>query len=313
VNVEGNGAGISAPAWRRAREAANAGDAAGALALLEQVALEGLDEADRLETALCRAACLVRLGRAGEAAEPLAVARALAPRDWRVADAEGTALSAAGKPAGAVEKHREACRLAPAEPAGALAWFNLADALERAGDAAPLDETLDAYRRAIDLDREFAPPHDRLGKLMLRAGDPAAAAAAFEELSHVRPRWPGLYLAWGDALAAAGDRDGAMARYRTCVGTDTEREVPALVRLARLLREGGDLASARAALGEALHEDPFYFLAHAESGMCLLEQGRTAEAAAELARALQLLELSAEGPAHRAWIEEALRGARAQD
>jgi len=214
---------------------------------------------------------------------------------------------ARGPETGALAALRAACARAPDS---AVAWFNLGDALERDGGAGSLAEAADAYRRAIDADRDFAPPHDRLGQLLLRNGDPAGAAAAFEELSHVQPRFPGVFLSWGRALAAAGDVEGAMARYRKCAQVDAEREVPALTAWARLLRERGDLAGARGRLAEALHEDPYYFLAHAEEGMCLLAAGEREAGIERLGRALEMIDFAKDASSERAWIEEALRAAR---
>jgi tetratricopeptide (TPR) repeat protein len=44
--------------------------------------------------------------------------------------------------------------------------------------------------------------------------EPAAAAAKFEQAVEANPNHAYAYARWGDALAAQGDREGAVVKYR---------------------------------------------------------------------------------------------------
>ncbi|MBL4720857.1 MAG: hypothetical protein JKY20_06975, partial [Alphaproteobacteria bacterium] len=52
------------------------------------------------------------------------------------------------------------------------------------------------------------------GEAALKASDYAAAIALFKSATATESDQPAALMGWGDALAGAGDRDGAVQRYK---------------------------------------------------------------------------------------------------
>ena len=79
--------------------------------------------------------------------------------------------------------------------------------LERPQDAKPVLE------KTIRLEPEFAKPHEDLGFLHLRTGDPEQAIRCFEEAIRLDAEQPGAWSGLADALMHHGDRERADPVY----------------------------------------------------------------------------------------------------
>jgi Flp pilus assembly protein TadD len=115
------------------------------------------------------------------------------------------------------------------EPAAALRWFALAEALapalpelwvDRGVALARLDrpdEARAAYEHALELDPRDGSAWRNLARLLSEAGDPNAARASLEALSGRLRRDPLTQLALGDAWLSVGDPERALQAYRAAL------------------------------------------------------------------------------------------------
>lgn len=135
-------------------------------------------------------------------------------------------------------------------PDDAAAWYALARAEERAGDATDAE---DARRRAVALDPVLADAELFEADALWMNGDYALALDAYRSYRRERPRGP--YLAYGlrreaGCLARLGKDDDAIATLRRVVVLAPDHADTRLD-LAVLLRSRGDLAGAVAELQTA--------------------------------------------------------------
>jgi tetratricopeptide (TPR) repeat protein len=104
------------------------------------------------------------------------------------------------------------------DPASALEWFEIGCRLD--ADATRLDEAVDAYRRAIACDPDFADAHCNLGALHQARGDRPAARACYEaavgaDATHVEARFNLAGL-----LEEEGRDEAALVHYRAASRAD---------------------------------------------------------------------------------------------
>jgi tetratricopeptide (TPR) repeat protein len=102
-----------------------------------------------------------------------------------------------------------------------------------------------------------------LGTLHLRAGRPAPAAEAYGEAIRLFPTYADAYAGRGMALAQTGDAMGALAALGRAIELDPRSPAPWYFR-ARVERDRGDLASARADALEAKRLAPPALLAEVD-------------------------------------------------
>lgn len=136
------------------------------------------------------------------------------------ADARGNlanVLASSGRRAEAVVEFESALKFRPAD---AGTRYNYALALGGLGRYEDAQRELEACLRA---DGKFTDAHELLGDLLLARSKAGEAASHFREAVAQRPASARANLGLGIALAAAGDRAGAMASLRkAAAGTDEE-------------------------------------------------------------------------------------------
>lgn len=246
----------------RAHRALQSGDAAGALALAEQVIAQRPAHAPMRQLAAIVAR---RLGRPAEARAHLEVALQATPRDPHIRNSFANLLFELGDFQGARSAYEAALALKPGQ---VETLVNLALACKRLRDHA-------SARAALDAALAIAPDHVRashtLGLILCEDGDPTAAAAALDRalagaptdirlleararaeadaggdprpyLGRARAAAPadrGLALAEALAILQAGEPDQATARLEDLVAAHPDFE-PAHAALAGLRWQGGD-------------------------------------------------------------------------
>jgi tetratricopeptide (TPR) repeat protein len=109
---------------------------------------------------------------------------------------------------------------APAErdSTSALEWFEIGCRLDP--DAARQEEALDAYRRAVAYDPDFADAHCNLGALHQQRGERAAAAACYEAAVRVDPAHVEARFNLAGLLEEDGRDEAALVHYRSAARAD---------------------------------------------------------------------------------------------
>jgi tetratricopeptide (TPR) repeat protein len=104
------------------------------------------------------------------------------------------------------------------DPASALDWFELGCQL----DAEPgrQEEALQAYRRAVDGDPEFADAHCNLGALHQSRGERELARACYERALDADPAHVEARFNLAGILEESGRDEAALVHYRSAARTD---------------------------------------------------------------------------------------------
>ncbi len=209
---------------------------------------------------------------AGQAPAALVAARtALRLRPgWPLARCRvGSALAALGRKEEAAALFREVLATIPDH---AEAAFLLGQVLSEGGDHSGAASAFAIAARCPG----FALAHLRHAESLLAAGAPAAALAACEAAGPSSQFEPPLRLrldlAAGNACAALGQRETAVARYREALAAAPD-QAEALANLCAVLQEIGDLDGAVAAGEAALQRAPGFAAAAANLGNAKLTLG----------------------------------------
>jgi tetratricopeptide (TPR) repeat protein len=191
-----------------------------------------------------------------------------------------TALDADGRSDDALVHYRRAVEL---EPQYAPAYNNLA-VVQRAHGS--LDAAVATYRRALAIQPDYPDAHYNLANALLAQNNPREAQEHFEIALRSIPDSAGVRNNLGIALSAQGDTGGAIAAFRNAVAADS--------RSAKAHRNLGDALSDAGRTGEAIEElrtsialDPADPSTHYNLGHVLLGAGRLDEAITEFRAAIE--------------------------
>ena len=193
----------------------------------------------------------------------------------------GSALATSGDYAEAVEVFQKALALEPNSPG---AHFNLGMALRETGN---LEAALLHLRQVAGADPTNASIHYELGQTLRQRGDLAGAIVSLEKAIEINPELREGYYALGVALR----QQGAASRRPRPEATSPADD---LYQRANQAAGGGDLATAREELTEALRLDENHADAHSLLGFVLGQQRELSSALGHLERAVALRPESAE-------------------
>jgi len=169
-------------------------------------------------------------------------------------------------------------------PASATAHNNLANVLRQKG---ALDEAIDHYRSAIELEPNYRFGQYNLGAALLQKGDPTAAIPLLEAALKTDPNYAKAYYSLGTALAKTGRSDTAIVSYNRALQLQPDF-VEAHTDLANVLLERGDNAGAMAHYRKAVELDPNSPMTHYNLAVGLARTGHNDEAIAELRTVLRI-------------------------
>jgi tetratricopeptide (TPR) repeat protein len=229
--------------------------------------------------------CLENLGVAALHQAPPQRDRAMAlfrealrinPLDPQLHNNLGTTLMEVGRLDEAVAEHRAAIRYAPGY---AEAYGNLGVALHKLGRQA---EAAAAYRTALDIKPDLAYARTDLAILLQQMGQSGEGEAKVQLRDAAA-----VALELGDASAAAGQYEAAVAHYRDALanGADTPA---ARTKLGVALARSGALQDAATELRLVLHATPNDAAAHANLATVLMSMHDFAQAIDEFQRSLML-------------------------
>ncbi|MBN2576175.1 MAG: tetratricopeptide repeat protein [Deltaproteobacteria bacterium] len=171
---------------------------------------------------------------------------ALAPREPRVHNGLGVALSEIGKVEEAIAHYREAVALSPQY---AEAHNNLGDALARK-DA--VKEAVAQFEKAVQLDPGYTIARANLGMMLARTGQTDKAIVHMKKVVEAKPDAAEARRDLGHALADKRDLSGARVQLEEAVRLSSRRDPLALHILGRVYADLGRFPEAVRAQREAL-------------------------------------------------------------
>ncbi|HEY9785810.1 MAG TPA: tetratricopeptide repeat protein [Candidatus Obscuribacterales bacterium] len=137
-------------------------------------------------------------------------------------------------------------------PKDAIAHNDLGWALRQNNDLKGAEQEL---REALKLDPGLSYAHSNLSVVLLDTNRAAEAAEEAKTSVQLDAKQPIFRVVYGNALAATGDRKGAIDQYRKAVELRPDYE-NALYNLGRVLLDDGQSAEAKVVLSQALALDP---------------------------------------------------------
>jgi tetratricopeptide (TPR) repeat protein len=175
---------------------------------------------------------------------------------------------------------------AAVDPDNWFAWQWVGSELLRQRD---LDAAEEAFLRSLELRPQLAATQRGLADVHAERGDWNAAIRGYERAIRLRPREAVSHMRLARALAASGQTAEALGRARHAVtlaqGADRAQ---ALVILAFVHLERGEIRPAIAACRRAAEAQPGLAEAHSLRGLALLRAGRVEEARSAMQHALAL-------------------------
>jgi len=191
------------------------------------------------------------------------------------------ALQASGMNDAAAEHYRRAIEL---QPDYAPAFNNLG-VLQRA--SGNVDDAIRTYERALALKGDYPDAHYNLANALLQKGQPREAAEHFRIALRSIPDSAGAANNLGIALSAEDKPQDAVAAFRAAVAADPNAAV-AHRNLADALASAGQVPEAIAEFERAIALDPKDVAAQYNLGVVLLQAGRTEDAVRALRAAVAL-------------------------
>jgi serine/threonine protein kinase/tetratricopeptide (TPR) repeat protein len=185
-------------------------------------------------------------------------------------------------PAEAVGFYRAALAIRPGTSA---VYNNLGSSL---ADLKRLDEAIDAYHKAIELDSKNAGlPYSNLGKTLHDQGKVAEAVEAFHKAIEIDSKAAYAYIGLGELYEGQKKWQESINAYQKGIEIDPNR-ADDHNRLGIALYRHGNFKEAANAYQKAIAIAPNYADAHCNLGLALLRLGKLNEAVAACSKAIQI-------------------------
>ena len=191
----------------------------------------------------------------------------------------GEQLAGEGKIDAAIEAFRRAISI---DPQYAAAHHNLGILLRRQGQ---FDEAIESYTRATAIQPDFVEAHYNLGNALFDLGDLDAAVASYHKALAIKPDFAQAHNNLGNALIKLGKLDESLVCYQKALAVEAEY-VEAHKNLGNALQQLGQLEDAVASYHKALAINPDFAEAHNNLGLALQSLERPDEAVASYHKAL---------------------------
>lgn len=203
----------------------------------------------------------------------------------------GNVLAKEGRIDEAVESFRRALNM---DPNYAVPHYNWGNLLARQGK---LEEAADHYRKALETEPDYAEAHNNLGNVLLARGELKDALRHLTRALELTPHEAQVHFNLGVVLASEGRLEEAVGHYQKAVRINPDY-AEAYHNAGIILAAQGRLENAVDHFQQALRIRPEFAEAHEALGKLLALQGRADEAARHHQEALRLLQ-SREVPARR--------------
>jgi predicted O-linked N-acetylglucosamine transferase (SPINDLY family) len=195
--------------------------------------------------------------------------------------AQGNALEDSGEFEAALERYREALRVAPEYP---RAHLNAGNALRHLGRH---DEAASALRQSLRCSPSYAPAHFNLGTLLAELGENGAAESELREALRLQPDLADAAVVLADIFESTGRLPDAEAELQHALHLRPDFAGAAL-NLGQLLLRQNRFDDAETSLLKARAMDPSLASVHGALGSLYVRTGRGAEAERAFAIALEL-------------------------
>ena len=199
------------------------------------------------------------------------------PRSEKYRFAYGLLLTDASAPAAAVIRLEEALKTFPDS---SRLWFALGLAHYKNNKNVEAEE---AFRRAAELDPNFAPAFAYLGVVRIQVGDYAGGVKLYEKALQLNPKLAVVHYLIADALLKQPDADPALIESHLKRAVEMDQTfAPARLALAKLYMRGERWDDAVAALEVAVKLDPQEAEAYYQLGRAYARLKRAAAAQAAM-------------------------------
>ncbi len=163
-------------------------------------------------------------------------------------------------------------------------YNNLGNVLAKQGRA---DEARESFRRALDIDPNYAVPHYNLGNLLARQGKLEEAAAHYQKALKIEPAYAEAHNNLGNVLMARGELGDALQHFRRALEL-TPHDAQVQFNLGVILARESRLEEALGRYQQAIQINPDYAEAHHNMGIILATQGRLDKANDHFQQALRI-------------------------
>ena len=185
----------------------------------------------------------------------------------------GEQLAGEGKIDEAIEAFRRAISI---DPQYAVAHHNLGVLLRRQG---LLNEAIESYTRATAIQSDYVDAHYNLGNALMDLGNLDAAVASYHKALAIKPDFAEAHNNLGNVFKELRKLDEAVASYHKALAIKPDY-AEAHSNLGNALKGLGKLDEAVASYHKALAIKPDYAEAHSNLGLALQDLGKLSEAIA---------------------------------
>ncbi len=213
------------------------------------------------------------------------------PSSWMAHDNLANVLGQKGKVVAAIAEYRKALEL---QPDYAEAHNDLGNALKDQGEMA---EAMAHYYKALELQPDFAKAHYNLGNALIKQGKVVEAIAQYRIAVKLRPEDISMNINLANAIFTLGHLDEAIAQYRQILSIAPD-DARVNKNLGKLLLLKGDYDGAMSCFQKALPMSPDPVERWYNLGNDLLESGDYKQAIGCYRKALSIEPRSADAQAN---------------
>ncbi|MDJ0533290.1 MAG: tetratricopeptide repeat protein [Xenococcaceae cyanobacterium MO_207.B15] len=150
-----------------------------------------------------------------------------------------------------------------------------------------LDEAISGYEQAIQLDPQFVYPHYNLGLVYADQGKLEEAIAYYQQAIEIDPQYADPHNGLGFIYLSQGNLEEAISAYQQAIELDP-KFAASHNNLGLVYEQQGKLEEAISAYQQALQLDPKFAASHYSLGNVYEEQGKLEEAITSYRRAIKL-------------------------
>jgi Tfp pilus assembly protein PilF len=150
-----------------------------------------------------------------------------------------------------------------------------------------LEEAINEFRRAVEIDPAFVEAHTNLGNFLAQRGSRQEAIDHLRRALQIDPAFVNAHNTFGNILADTGELDDAIGHFRKALQINPELAMTHY-NLGRALAKRGDPAEAMVHYHRALEIDPGDADVHNNLGLLLLSQGSLDQATVRFRQALRV-------------------------